>query len=416
MSMDMESLREALRTDLDEEYVDEHSIYEEKDIPTVLSTPHTITALFVGFAALAAYLFMSKMPETLEGQVFRAIKVICFGVVLFFVFQGKDIIFQRPHPVFWRCLNAVQLLYGCFMLFLAFMPLDITRGILNKIDPITGIETVAERDYMGDCSVKWVNIKPIIDDEFFFAHIIGWHMKALILRDYKMLWITSILFEFVELTFKHVLVNFSECWWDSWVIDVLLCNGLGIHFGMITCEYLSIKTFSWLKPKDRKKKEAGKSFVSRKINLVAPYSFTSYHWGMFESMRRFFGATLVMIMLEVVDLNAFWWKSILLVPTTHNWNLYRLLLWFLSSLLGAAELYEWATKRKAKLRQSAWLALFMVLSEILFIARHSGYLFIGKPKMYWKYWMWAVGLGLWVTYGAISRIRERRNMKKLKNE
>lgn len=36
----------------------------------------------------------------------------------------------------------------------------------------------------------------------------------------------------VRLTFglsasQHMLPNFKECWWDSWILDVLLCNAAG---------------------------------------------------------------------------------------------------------------------------------------------------------------------------------------------
>lgn len=26
---------------------------------------------------------------------------------------------------------------------------------------------------------------------------------------------------------QHMLPNFNECWWDSWVLDVLVCNSFG---------------------------------------------------------------------------------------------------------------------------------------------------------------------------------------------
>jgi len=29
------------------------------------------------------------------------------------------------------------------------------------------------------------------------------------------------------LVLQHMLPNFNECWWDSWVLDVLICNSLG---------------------------------------------------------------------------------------------------------------------------------------------------------------------------------------------
>jgi Phosphatidyl serine synthase len=36
----------------------------------------------------------------------------------------------------------------------------------------------------------------------------------------------------MELTFQHMLPNFNECWWDSWILDVALCNFLGMWAGM----------------------------------------------------------------------------------------------------------------------------------------------------------------------------------------
>ena len=61
--------------------------------------------------------------------------------------------------------------------------------------------------------------------------------KALILRNYTLLWAISILFEFMELTFQHMLPNFNECWWDSWILDVAVCNFIGILTGMATVRW-----------------------------------------------------------------------------------------------------------------------------------------------------------------------------------
>ena len=51
-------------------------------------------------------------------------------------------------------------------------------------------------------------------------------MARLVLRNLPLLWAYSVSFELMELTFQHWLKNFNECWWDSWVLDVALCNFL----------------------------------------------------------------------------------------------------------------------------------------------------------------------------------------------
>lgn len=87
--------------------------------------------------------------------------------------------------------------------------------------------------------------------------------------------IISVMFEFLEYSLEHQLPNFSECWWDhvrafvvvgvgsrfdirmvdvrgcvmnllsQWIMDVLLCNGLGIYCGMKTLAWLSMKPYQW---------------------------------------------------------------------------------------------------------------------------------------------------------------------------
>jgi len=42
------------------------------------------------------------------------------------------------------------------------------------------------------------------------------------------LWAISVMWEITEITFAHLLPNFIECWWDALILDVIICNGLGI--------------------------------------------------------------------------------------------------------------------------------------------------------------------------------------------
>ncbi len=82
-------------------------------------------------------------------------------------------------------------------------------------------------------------------DEFVVAHTLGWWAKAVILRNNLLLWTLSIGFELMELTFQHLLPNFNECWWDSWILDVLLCNWAGIFAGMQTVRWFGSREYNW---------------------------------------------------------------------------------------------------------------------------------------------------------------------------
>lgn len=61
--------------------------------------------------------------------------------------------------------------------------------------------------------------------------------QALIIRDYWLLTVISVLFEILEYSLEHQLPNFSECWWD--------------HVSLVNISYLDESNFQLtvLKPK-----------------------------------------------------------------------------------------------------------------------------------------------------------------------
>jgi hypothetical protein len=39
---------------------------------------------------------------------------------------------------------------------------------------------------------------------------------------------------------QHWMPNFAECWWDHVILDVLLCNALGIFLGHVFIYYFQV--------------------------------------------------------------------------------------------------------------------------------------------------------------------------------
>lgn len=122
---------------------------------------------------------------------------------------------------------------------------------MQHLDPALGTE-LPERAYGTDCrlwipgeGIHWQVLKDTLFDEFVIAHSLGWIGKAIIMRNYWMLWVCSIGFEFMELTFQHWLLNFNECWWDSWILDVAVCNFGGLLLGMAAVRFFGSKKYDW---------------------------------------------------------------------------------------------------------------------------------------------------------------------------
>lgn len=143
-------------------------------------------------------------------------------------------------------------------------------------------------------------------------HATGWYAKAVVLRDYWFCWILSVMFEVMEYSLQHQLNNFAECWWDhvssfngkffiiniyfktifaflkihyiQWILDVLICNWVGLYFGMKTCEYFEMKGYSW---RGIKQIPSSKGKVKRIVQQFTPHHWTKFEWGTTKSFKNY---------------------------------------------------------------------------------------------------------------------------------
>jgi len=80
---------------------------------------------------------------------------------------------------------------------------------------------------------------------YFFVHSIGYFFIMVTLRNFWVCQFQSIIFEMVELTFKHWLNNFAECWWDSVIMDLIIANTGGMLVGLLFIKIFKIKEYSF---------------------------------------------------------------------------------------------------------------------------------------------------------------------------
>lgn len=193
----------------------------------------------------------SVIPSELT---FNAMK----GVAVMFVGLGAihlpNTIMTRPISFAWRVLLALFILYIALVTYMMMLPLDHARAFLSVFDPELG-KPLGERSYADDCRVytpenpdsSFANIKDAILDCHFVAHFAGWWGKMIFMRDWYIAWICSILFEVCELTFRHWLPNFYECWWDHLFLDLFGCNLVGLILGYYTLQYFGVTTLKWVR-------------------------------------------------------------------------------------------------------------------------------------------------------------------------
>lgn len=121
--------------------------------------------------------------------------------------------------------------------------------------------------------------------------------------------------EITEITFAHLLPNFIECWWDALILDVLICNGLGIWCGLKICKILEMREYKWASIRDIST-TTGK--IKRVVLQFTPVSWTTVRWlNPKSTYMRFLSVSQLVVFWQVTELNTFFLKHIFEMPPSH---------------------------------------------------------------------------------------------------
>ncbi|KAL9646303.1 hypothetical protein ABK040_002849 [Willaertia magna] len=360
-----------------------------------LYKPHTMTILVATFAVIVYYSFLRYDSSfTTETNVKRGIWAMIALFLVYCATQFRDSILLRPHPAIWRVVTGIGIIYLLFLVFLMFQSKDDARSFMRFLDSSLG-KSLPERDYASDCRVytpddpisNFRNIYDTVYDEFILAHILGYIGKALLFRDLKLCWVISITFELMEITFQHWLPNFAECWWDHIIIDVLICNNLGIIIGLYICEFLKMRKYPlWIGVTEIK---STKGKIKRILEQFTPFNWTNYDWHIFDDAKHFLYFVAIVLAMNLVELNAFFLKYVLWVPPPNLLNVYRLLVWFLLAMPAIREYYQFVSDPNTKrLGANTWIVIGIILAEFLVYFKFSEkYYEIEFPPHIWVNWV-----------------------------
>ena len=361
-----------------------------------LFTPHTLVGLSVIVLAVTYAAFLLPAPQALHAEVaqdalrVRGVACACLVFLGYCALQLRDSLLVRPHPSLWRLVHGCGLLYLCGLVYMLAFPPEgarrLLRVLLPELDAATGAPLAPappehnSKSYGEDCRIytpgdaggPFARVRESVDI-FFVAHVVGWWAKGVFLRDWRLGWALSFTWEILEYSFQSILPNFIECWWDHWIEDFLLCNGLGLWLGMLTVGALNAKTYDWTgTDRDEPIARDPLSQARRLAWQFTPYEFARYEWRLFDSFYNFLAVALLITLLEVVELNAFVLKFVLYLPPGHPLNIARLALWFLLSLPATHEYYDYVTHVTGpgpaavqRIGPNLWLAIAIAAAETL---------------------------------------------------
>lgn len=255
--------------------------------------------------------------------------------------------FTRPHPVAWRILFGLSVLYLLGMMFLMFQSHEQIMNILYWFDgSLRDFHINMEKDYGVNCSdVSFERIWSHVD-VFALGHFLGWAFKAVLIRHMGILWAISIMWEITEVAFAHLLPNFVECWWDQLILDVLLCNGIGIWCGLKFCKILEMREYKWVSIRDISS-TTGK--IKRAVLQFTPESWSAVRWMDPKSTpMRFLAVAQLVLFWQITELNTFFLKHIFEMPPSHPFVTGRLAIVGLFIAPSVRQYYIYMTDTRCK--------------------------------------------------------------------
>jgi len=336
--------------------------------------PRTVTLLLAIVLALVVTAFyrdehLSRTSNITKGLYASGFLFLSIGLLVF-----PNGPYTRPHPALWRLVFGLSVIYLLFLSFILFQSYDDVRLLLHYIDEgLNQSTTDSSEIYVDDCSFTWSNLYRRMDI-FIPSHFIGWVVKALLVRHMGILWLISVTWELTEIFFAHVLPNFSECWWDIILYDILIGNGLGIYVGMVLCRSLEVRQFHWQSIKDIK---GTKGKLKRAVLQFTPEDWSKVRWLDPRSPKMRIMAIFTLVLLfQVVELNTFLLKHIFLIPTSHFLTGGRLVLITLVAAPTMRQYYLFVTDRTCKrIGTQAWVYIAIAITELLISIR------FGAPKL-----------------------------------
>jgi len=356
------------------EEAEPHAFFEE-DFVDFLYKPHTLFGLFVTLAYLG-YLSLGRGVTTTEDNLRYSVLGCSVAFLLYCALQLRDGMLIRPHPVLWRVVNGAAILYLMILVFISMHDVAFVRTKLLPVlvDPSLGVLPESNtRIYAEDCrlftpenpELGWANLKSAVVDVFMVAHALGWWAKAMLFRDYWLLWVLSFSWEAMEITFQHMLPNFKECWWDHYLLDVFGCNLLGMWLGMAVCRHLKKREYNWT---GVTRISSTKGKISRVLGQLTPFSWMQYEWAALSSWKRLMQVTLMLAFVELCELNAFFLKHALWVPPPCWINVARLVTLGMLSFPALREYYSYIHNPACKrMGSSLWLMVAIGAVETLIV-------------------------------------------------
>ena len=144
--------------------------------------------------------------------------------------------------------------------------------------------------------------------------------------------------------------------------------------GMYVGRWLNLHPYDWTGVASREQPTSRTPIAQGGMLLrqFMPAEFTRYEWKLVDKARHLFAALLLVLVMEVLELNAFFIKYVLYMPPETPFNALRLCFLFALSLPATREYYDYATDPGTRrLGPNIWLLLVLLVVEVTVVLKFS---------------------------------------------
>ncbi len=331
----------------------------------VFYRPRTLTLLVLVSLALAWIALAWEDENESRENVAAGIA----GVVTLFISIGLLVFpngpFTRPHPLVWRVVFGLSMLYLLCLSFVLFQHRRDVDIILRWIDPnlANGFNgSSSNRHSPLVCEFTFKSLRDVMDLSVLVSFL-GWVFRAMLVQHRGMLWSMNVLWECTQVFLSFTLPNYRQCWWDALLFDMPICNGLAIHLGMFLCTKLEVTHF----PRQSMKEIAGtRGKLKRAFLQFAPTKFHTIRWPAGD-YRQAISIFFLLLLFHVFEVNTVFLQDIFKLPPRHFLVLLRLVLLCLVAPPSVRQYYTYVLDNRLskRLGTQSWLCIAILATELL---------------------------------------------------
>lgn len=355
------------------------------------SRPRTITLLLFFVLVLVGSAFQRGAHHRgLESDIWEGLSVASFVLLTVGVLVFPTGPFTYPHPVVWRLLFGVSLLYLLALDFVLFQRYRYVRAIIASASTDPLIEeisnsTAAAAAFLSDeedeCALSFRSVWTKVDSSA-LHQTVCWMVKAIVVRDSSVLWVLNFLQALTETHVRTLLPptanesgcsnsssSSSCCWWQSLALDPFVFNAVGIHAGMYVCKKLEMMELQWDEIISLKNTAAR---LKRAVLQFTPEAWSRIRWLDLDAThyKRFVGAVALLLGVQLMDLNGVFLQHVFRLPARHSLVVARIVLLSLIGAPSVQQLYLYITGRSyGRLGSQCWVYFAIVLSELVVLAK-----------------------------------------------